>query len=62
MLRKGEDARASDAVSAEEAVKDPYLLEFLDLRDEYSESDLARVYRAGAATSCPSMVNSPKTV
>ena len=40
VLRKGVDARASDAVSAEEAVKDPYLLEFLDLRDEYSESDL----------------------
>jgi predicted nuclease of restriction endonuclease-like (RecB) superfamily len=40
MLRKGEDSIESDSVSAEEAVKDPYLLEFLDLRDEYSESDL----------------------
>ena len=40
MLRKGSGAGVGDAVSAEEAVKDPYLLEFLDLRDEYSESDL----------------------
>ena len=40
MLRKGSGAGVGDAVSAEEAVKAPYLLEFLDLRDEYSESDL----------------------
>ena len=40
MLQKGEEARAGDEVTAEEAIKDPYLLEFLDLRDEYSESDL----------------------
>ena len=29
-----------DAVSPEEEIKDPYMLEFLGLRDEYSESDL----------------------
>src|SRR5262249_24189166 len=40
MLRKGADARADDAVTAEEEIKDPYVLEFLDLNDEYSESDL----------------------
>jgi hypothetical protein len=27
-------------VTAEEAIKDPFVLEFLDLKDEYSESDL----------------------
>ncbi len=40
MLTKGEVARPEDAVSAREALKDPYVLEFLDLKDEYSESDL----------------------
>ena len=33
-------AEPSDAITAEEAVKDPFVLEFLGLRDEYSESDL----------------------
>ena len=27
-------------LSPEEAIKDPFVLEFLDLKDEYSESDL----------------------
>ena len=30
----------TDAISPEAAIKDPYVLEFLDLKDEYSESDL----------------------
>ncbi len=40
MLVKGSKARAGDAVSAEEEIKDPFVLEFLGLKDEYSESDL----------------------
>jgi predicted nuclease of restriction endonuclease-like (RecB) superfamily len=40
MLRKGSAATADDAVSVEEQIKDPYILEFLALKDEYSESDL----------------------
>ncbi len=40
MLRKGANAKAGDAVTPEEEIKDPYVLEFLDLKDEYSESDL----------------------
>jgi len=40
MLRKGAVARPEDAVTAEEEVKDPFVLEFLGLKDEYSESDL----------------------
>lgn len=40
MLTRGAVTQPEDAVSLEEAVKDPYVLEFLDLRDEYSESDL----------------------
>lgn len=39
MLRKGSVAKAEDAVSAEEEIKSPYVLEFLGLKDEYSESD-----------------------
>lgn len=40
MLEKGARPRAEDAVTPEEEVKDPYILEFLGLKDEYSESDL----------------------
>ncbi|AUT66767.1 PDDEXK nuclease domain-containing protein [Paraburkholderia terrae] len=40
MLEKGAVAKPGDAVTPEEAIKDPYVLEFLDLKDEYSESDL----------------------
>ena len=32
--------RPGDGVLPEEAIKDPFVLEFLDLKDEYSESDL----------------------
>lgn len=39
-LRKGAAARPEDAVSADEEVRDPVVLEFLGLKDEYSESDL----------------------
>ena len=40
MLRKGQKALPEDAVSPEEAIKEPYVLEFLGLKDEYSETDL----------------------
>jgi len=40
MLTKGAKPRPGDRVSAEEEVKDPLVLEFLDLKDEYSESEL----------------------
>jgi predicted nuclease of restriction endonuclease-like (RecB) superfamily len=40
MLTKGARARPEDRVTPEEAIKDPYVLEFLDLKDEYSESDM----------------------
>ena len=40
MLRKGEKPRPEDAVSPEEAIKDPLVLEFLGLKDEYSENEM----------------------
>ena len=40
MLRKGEVRHAEDEVTPEEQIKDPFVLEFLGLKDEYSESDL----------------------
>jgi predicted nuclease of restriction endonuclease-like (RecB) superfamily len=40
MLVKGGKARPGDAVSAVEEIRHPLVLEFLGLRDEYSESDL----------------------
>jgi predicted nuclease of restriction endonuclease-like (RecB) superfamily len=40
MLTKGARPKPGDALTAEEEVKDPYVLEFLGLKDEYSESEL----------------------
>jgi predicted nuclease of restriction endonuclease-like (RecB) superfamily len=40
MLEKAETADQGDAITPEEAIKDPFVLEFLGLKDEYSESDL----------------------
>jgi predicted nuclease of restriction endonuclease-like (RecB) superfamily len=40
MLSKGQKPRPEDAVRVQEEIRDPYLLEFLDLKDEYSETDL----------------------
>ncbi|NLF19753.1 MAG: DUF1016 domain-containing protein [Lentisphaerae bacterium] len=40
MLARGQMPRPEDAVSLWEEIRDPYLLEFLNLKDEYSESDL----------------------
>lgn len=40
MLRKGETARPGEALSPEQEIKDPFVLEFLDLKDEYSEAEL----------------------
>ena len=40
MLTKGAQPRPEDAITPEEEIKDPLVLEFLNLKDEYSESDL----------------------
>jgi predicted nuclease of restriction endonuclease-like (RecB) superfamily len=40
MLHKGAGASVADSVSADEEVRDPLVLEFLGLKDEYSETDL----------------------
>lgn len=40
MLRKGSEPQPDDYVSPEAEIKDPLVLEFLDLKDEYSEHDL----------------------
>jgi len=40
MLRRSESPLPEDAVTPEEEIKDPFVLEFLGLKDEYSESDL----------------------
>ncbi len=39
MLWKGSEARPEDAVTPKEEIKDPFVLEFLGLKDEYSESE-----------------------
>ncbi len=40
MLQKAEPAGPGDAITPEEAIKDPFVLEFLNLKDEYSELEL----------------------
>ncbi len=40
MLRKGEKPRREDIVTAEEEIRDPLVLEFLGLKDEYTENEL----------------------
>lgn len=50
MLAKGRKLFPEDICLPEEEIKDPFVLEFLDLKDEYSESDLeeALVHRLEA--------------
>lgn len=40
MLKKGQEAKDKAISIPEEIIRDPYVLEFLDLKDEYSESEL----------------------
>jgi predicted nuclease of restriction endonuclease-like (RecB) superfamily len=40
MLKKAGKVEAGDLITPEEEIKDPFVLEFLGLKDEYSESDL----------------------
>ncbi|MBI3770009.1 MAG: DUF1016 family protein [Deltaproteobacteria bacterium] len=40
MLARGAEPKPGDALSADEEVRDPLVLEFLGLKDEYSENDL----------------------
>lgn len=40
MLEKGAEPVEGDALTPEQEIKDPFVLEFLDLKDEYSESEL----------------------
>jgi predicted nuclease of restriction endonuclease-like (RecB) superfamily len=40
ILTKGANKKTGDAVTAEEEIRHPLVLEFLGLRDEYSETDL----------------------
>lgn len=40
MLQKAEATEPGDLLTPEQAIKDPFVLEFLNLKDEYSESDL----------------------
>jgi len=40
MLQKGEVPEPGEIPTPEEAIRDPYVLEFLDLKDDYSETEL----------------------
>ena len=47
MLKKGAIPKPDDAVTPEEEIKDPFVLEFLGLKDEYSEKDLEEALTTG---------------
>lgn len=49
-------AKPEDTVTPSDAIKDPYVLEFLDLKDEYSESNLEAALIRRLKTSCWSWV------
>jgi predicted nuclease of restriction endonuclease-like (RecB) superfamily len=40
MLEQGEQSEQNDVMTPEEVIRDPFILEFLNLKDQYSESDL----------------------
>jgi predicted nuclease of restriction endonuclease-like (RecB) superfamily len=40
MLVREEQAKPGDALTPEEAIRDPFVLEFLNLKDDYSETEL----------------------
>ncbi|TFE37969.1 DUF1016 domain-containing protein [Paraburkholderia dipogonis] len=40
LLKKAAGSQPGDLMTPEEAIRDPFVLEFLDIKDEYSESDL----------------------
>lgn len=40
MLTEGAKAKPEDTISADEEIRDPFVLEFLNLKDEYSESEI----------------------
>jgi predicted nuclease of restriction endonuclease-like (RecB) superfamily len=40
LLKKAADVHPGDVLTPEEAIRDPFVLGFLDIKDEYSESDL----------------------
>ena len=42
MLKKSGSSKSGDMITPEQEIKDPYILEFLDLKDEYSENDLEK--------------------
>ena len=42
MLEEGANPRPEDALTPEDEIKDPYVLEFLGLEDEYSETELEK--------------------
>lgn len=40
MFEQGEQSEQNDVMTPEEVIRDPFVLEFLNLKDQYSESDL----------------------
>jgi predicted nuclease of restriction endonuclease-like (RecB) superfamily len=49
MLQKAQQVEAGDVFTAEQAIKDPFVLEFLNIKDEYAESDLEDALSRGLA-------------
>ena len=55
MLAKGAVAKPEDTITPDEAIKDPYVLEFLNLKDEYSETELEEALIIGCKIFCSNL-------
>ena len=62
VLARGAASRAEDSDTAEQELKDPFVLEFLDLKDEYSETDLEEALIQRFDSSRPSAMISSVTL
>jgi hypothetical protein len=59
-LKRGEAQKPEDAVTAEEEIKNPFVLEFLGLKDEYSEKRM-RPWPTTLSKGCPAKFSPPNT-
>ena len=62
MFARGQKSKPEDAVSVEDEVRDPYLLEFLNLKDEYSENSMGHMPAKVFASRYLTVLPDPETL
>lgn len=61
LMRKGENPKPGDQLTPDDEIRDPYVLEFLGLRDEYSEARLSRRWSSTSRAPCSSSVGTSRS-